>query len=909
MSLKTLNEKSKEFELPEEVIDKRETGRVSFIEKFPINSIKNLTLDQYVQGTDKNSFCYWLEFKEILFGIGGGNASKFGLYKSDDGNYYTSFGKNKKLLSGTELEAHFTKIKTVIESALEYTEQDKIDKIKDLDIPVWNMILLKILSLYYPEKFITVGASDVLIECARDITIKNIDLSPQNLIQINYECKKALTVLTEYKDWPYEKIGSFIWETYYGDAKRSYYILGSKYGEKSDEDIFPEMYQRLVISVGFAPKTDLSEYYCKNHSEIVKFLKEQGEESKSYTALKLFLNLKKGDRVAIKADGSPKGSKGFLSIVGIAEILEKDGKIYNHDPNGLGHIVNVKFIKAPVYKEFEMGGYGRTMHKIKKTEHIDLLFKSEYKPSVLKSAKKEFKNGNEIKNMEEPLNQILYGPPGTGKTYHTINKAIEIIDPDFNFNQDRKLIKERYDKYVKEGRIVFTTFHQSMSYEDFIEGIKPIAPETEGQPIKYKVIGGIFKNICNEARKADYKIAKLNGDVHELTPELFADFYKSLADNLPSKDSNNSDFRLKTPTGYDFELYKNSANTIVVKAGDKITPMSLSLFELTRVFFEKNTPNLKSYTNPTIQHILKNVEIESIDVDNSKKPFVLIIDEINRGNVSSIFGELITLIEEDKRIGANEELRVVLPYSKDNEDKFGVPPNLHIIGTMNTADRSVEALDTALRRRFVFKEMLPQTELLSPSAMYCRLLWEYKDVEWSNIEYVEKENMLFDFLGVEKALEENKKDIWEDMKDEEITEKTSYFDQFNFNGYNLQRILDIINNRIEILLDKDHLIGHSYFMNVSNEIELKKAFSKQIIPLLQEYFFGDYGKIALVLGEGFCKGKKVNSAAVIFAKVDDYETGSFDEKIIYNIENVDREDFDIKNAIKILLENCQNNNE
>lgn len=170
---------------------------------------------------------------------------------------------------------------------------------------------------------------------------------------------------------------------------------------------------------------------------------------------------------------------------------------------------------------------------------------------------------------------------------------------------------------------------------------------------------------------------------------------------------------------------------------------------------------------------------------------MLIIDEINRGNVSQIFGELITLIEEDKRLGNAEAIQVRLPYSKDS---FGVPPNVYILGTMNTADRSVEALDTALRRRFSFIEMPPCYSLIRTDG-------KAKD-------------------GI-------------------------------INGIDLSLLLEIINKRIEKLLDKDHMIGHSYFLNISTLNDLKSTFQNKIIPLLQEYFYGDYGKIGLVIGAGF----------------------------------------------------------
>ncbi|MEH6770064.1 McrB family protein [Maribacter arcticus] len=336
--------------------------------------------------------------------------------------------------------------------------------------------------------------------------------------------------------------------------------------------------------------------------------------------------------------------------------------------------------------------------------------------------------------MDLPLNKILYGPPGTGKTYHTINKALEIIGVD---DEDNTLPKEEIERLEREdrdrltkifnyhiyttGQIVFTTFHQSMGYEDFIEGIKPIVPKKEDGQIIYKVKQGIFKRICLEASYSVYLNNKTN-------------------DNTASKKDKKKAF--KTLTRKDFK-------------------------------------------------------------DNVGKPYVLIIDEINRGNVSAIFGELITLIEEDKRLGKKESLQITLPYSKK---RFGVPPNLHIIGTMNTADRSVEALDTALRRRFNFEERMPDPEIIK--------------------EFGKSKNS--------------------DLK------------------VDLVKLLETINERIEVLVDRDHTIGHSYFMSVKTMKDLKNAFYDKIIPLLQEYFYGDYSKMEMVIGSGFFVDKK-NKDAIVFA--------------------------------------------
>ena len=211
--------------------------------------------------------------------------------------------------------------------------------------------------------------------------------------------------------------------------------------------------------------------------------------------------------------------------------------------------------------------------------------------------------------------------------------------------------------------------------------------------------------------------------------------------------------------------------------------------------------------------------------ENTPK-YAIFIDEINRGNISKIFGELITLIEPSKRLWADDEIMVELPYSKE---KFGVPSNLYIIGTMNTADRSIALMDTALRRRFEFVEMMPEYDTLN----------------------------------------------------ETIIE-----------GINVGEMLKTINERIEYLYDRDHTIGHAYFINVSDLKTLANVFKNKILPLLQEYFYDDWEKIRLVLGDSqFIKEKKPANA--LFKSGTDY----INDKILYEI---DKEAFyDKQNYLKI----------
>ena len=330
-----------------------------------------------------------------------------------------------------------------------------------------------------------------------------------------------------------------------------------------------------------------------------------------------------------------------------------------------------------------------------------------------------------VYNFKFPLNTILYGPPGTGKTYNSIlyslgiaTKKEDIINGIKNNTETISDEKINEFNYLKEqGQIEFVTFHQSYSYEDFVEGIRPTLEENIGQDknkilekennetekeLKYTLYSGIFKNICKRAES------------------------------------------------------------------------------------------------------------------NLDKNYVLIIDEINRGNISKIFGELITLLEPTKRLGEAEELKIRLPYSCK---EFGVPKNLYILGTMNTADRSIALLDIALRRRFNFIEMPPRYNLL------------------------------------EREIE----------------------------NINLKKLLEAINTRIEFLLDKDHLIGHSYFVKVETFDDLKEVFRNSIMPLLQEYFYDDFEKIKFVLN---IKDNKENNFIIKKEKIkSEYIPEVLPEKFPKSIQN------------------------
>ena len=440
-------------------------------------------------------------------------------------------------------------------------------------------------------------------------------------------------------------------------------------------------------------------------------------------------------------------------------------------------------------------------------------------------SKEEIKSMNVNKNIS--LNTILYGPPGTGKTYYTKIYALAICCDEFNGDIEevkkldyKKEIVPKYDALVKEGRIAFTTFHQSYGYEEFIEGIKPLIKNDESKDVYYDIKPGVFKEFCDNNNKAAKDVEasgvdisapiwkmSLYGGKTDILQECFDENYLRIGFDLNSTDSSMKIFRDEMHKG-DIVLSLASFYEIngiaIIEDEDIVELQGKTEFKIARKvkwIFKNRVINIKEINggnrlairtcsglpniNRTELFKLMNKEGEN-NTTVEPKPCVFIIDEINRGNISKIFGELITLIETTKREGMPEAMQCTLPYSKE---KFSVPSNIYILGTMNTADRSIALMDTALRRRFEFIEMMPDLSIL-PNSEIC--------------------------------------------------------------GVNLQKMLDAMNSRIEALYAREHTIGHSFFMDLNANSTVKdfyKIFKNKIIPLLQEYFYEDYKKIRLVLGD------------------------------------------------------------
>ena len=508
------------------------------------------------------------------------------------------------------------------------------------------------------------------------------------------------------------------------------------------------------------------------------------------------------------------------------------------------------------------GGMGES---VKKLEELGFRVDDTMKPAGKGSSQDESMGYSEPSS---PENLILHGPPGTGKTYSTAKEAVRLCGEQVPEPEDREALMQIYQRFLAMGRIEFVTFHQSVSYEDFVEGRQPMTgsdedDDTSSTGFRLETVPGIFRRIAKRAetsrrRSTDGDAISVEGrqvfkmsigeannpeDAH-LFEEAIDGGYTLLGyDDIDWSDDQyaNREAIIETleAEGYTdlnaqsgpvqmphfFRNWVKKRDIVIVSKGNLlfraigeftgkykfrprseggyahrravrwhwVDPKGVSVSEIyTRNFMMKPIYQLdESELNiPALERYLNS---QRTDGPAEPEPFVLIIDEINRANISKVFGELITLLEPDKRLGQPNALKVRLPYSGD---EFGVPSNLHIVGTMNTADRSIALLDTALRRRFTFREMMPESPLLDEAAEKC--------------------------------------------------------------GLDLPRILDSLNKRIEYFYDREHQIGHAYFIGCESREDVDHVMRHKVIPLLAEYFFEDWGKIAAVLGDSDSHDRPIN---------------------------------------------------
>lgn len=684
-----------------------------FLNEWPLSRIQDLKLEEYTN-LDKTSFCYWVEAKTNLLGsIWGGSSYKFGIYKRRD--------KSKEVVNGNRMtddeyawhskygktrEEAFSTIKLILLEIVESAQNndlESIDKINLGDAYKW-----KIAFLYNDFKIVNIYKWDNL-----------------------YNAAEFLGFDEDIKSYP--ALNSFIIQK--KGADQDYFdftqLLWNKSETENNENINIEENTSFDLSypnqIFYGPPGTGKTYKINSFLNSTKKTetKEPVTSSIKIDRHKTFWHLAPGQGGYLWNDLKNGTRLGYeWCSVGLGDLNDLDKK----------HTENFKM--RTYFSDVKQGDYLCIISGKKFYGIAEALHNYDFSKAVVNGFDFQTIEVKWIKIFDTPeLLSASYTPTfgklNGGKRWNSLIQALQennIVFDDTTTIESVKLIPQ-------SNNSIFTTFHQSFSYEDFIEGIKPDLDEDD--ELRYNVEDGIFKIACDRA-------ANLAG-------------FEDLNDALKSPKE-------------------------VVKAKFEVS-----------------------------------------------EPFYLFIDEINRGNISQIFGELITLIEKDKRLGQLNETRVTLPYSK-SEIQFCVPPNLYIIGTMNTADRSVEALDTALRRRFCFTEMLPDRKVIEDKA---------------------------------------------------------------FNDYPRADVMEKINTRIELLLDRNYTLGHSYFIKE----DFKNSFKNEIIPLFQEYFYSDYSKIGLILGKGFVREKDRHKDKEIFA--DFYDVDDIDIQKTFELIPFDELNFD--DAIKLLL--------
>jgi len=781
----------------------------SFLQEWPLSRIQNMTLEEYTN-LEKTSFCYWLEALTTDIGsIWGGSAYKFGIYKRretsntitvdnriTDGDYawFKKYGDSK--------DTAFQTVKNIILSIIVSTQNNSLETIDNIDLG--DAYKWKIAFLYGNFNVVNIFNNESLFEAALSLGFKR---NTKIYSELNNYILLKKPIQQEYFDFTHE-----LWQRTSLANLTKYWIYAP--GENAIK--WEEFYKEGIMGLGWDEIGDLDQYKDKKEIKI-KLQKleniestKQNDTAANYEFHKV---IKIGDVIIVK--------KGIHELLGFGIVTSDYYFDYDKSTFQKCRKVNWK-LKGNWKVPFNLPL--KTLTDISKYPTEDPKYSKYFERLLAIMEGKD--NDNQTISMNESiqktrLNTILYGPPGTGKTYKLQNDFFDkfsIFESSLNKNQFLENLAQElswwqiisisvYD--LKSSNVNKIFEHELIKAKEKISDSKTIRPTIWGQLQRHTILSCPYVNVKDRSEPLYF-----NKD----------------------KDSNwtidNDLLKLYFPEGIEI---LNSIKNYVGNKGRLIKNYEFITFHQSfsyEDFIEGIKPKLEEGESD-LQFEIKDGVFKKLCLKAESDPknnYAIFIDEINRGNVSAIFGELITLIEEDKRIGKPNELKVKLPYSKKD---FGVPSNIFIIGTMNTADRSVEALDTALRRRFSFIEMMPNEEA---------------------------------------------------------------FNNLTFNdSYPRKEIMLKINQRIEVLLDRNYTLGHSYFIKE----DFLKSFENEIIPLLQEYFYNYYGKIGLVLGRGFVREKAITSKndKSIFA---DFDTKN-DVDIIKVYELIPFSEINFSEAIDTLL--------
>ena len=828
-----------------------------FLSTWPVQRIREMTLEEYTNPNRDDAFIYWIEKRlEILGSIWGGSAFKFGIYCRKDKTEKESkggriFGEQYAWMSKygqTEKQAFKTVLARILEiiDAVQSENLDIIDAVDFSPVCKWKLAFLyqdrekpRILPIYKKEWLL--------------YYYKEIDPSAK-LSKVPYSLLYT-SLYDRYREiGDIFEIGKELWERWEKrkDKKVKYWAVPVSWAIGDTEEAEALCAKTEVTSEDVSPFLD-------------KLLSDQ--------------ELAESDHIALLIEGDVR-AVGTLTNVEPGEFSWK--QIPVNFPSELVPIPTSETRELDASERKTIWDKAPATEPEKVTIAEDVPLPHEEPPE----------ESPEPSEPCIPKNIILYGPPGTGKTYSTVERALQLImggDKVKSMSSDTRM--RQFRKLQQDGRIEFVTFHQSYGYEEFVEGLRPVLDDDTSSEVRYELHPGVFKRIALQSAAEGFKTKD--------QPPSFEILWSKLIKTLKSE----GERLAKSITGKTYILEVTSRGGIgihgctvddegvITKTDDhgqtaskgntqliwdhrnELGPDPKDItYEKTKNLFalERSSGGGHHYTaiwmayqevlalstsssfqkmelsDPAlrVQEVLDKTAPGLVDFSFSKSSpqYVLIIDEINRGNISKILGELITLLETDKRLGSHDELKLPLSYSP--EHRFAVPPNLHIIGTMNTADRSIALMDVALRRRFSFEELMPEDSVIT------------------------------DVLGKIVA-------------DEAFIEL-------------VVEIFNTLNKRIRFLYDNDHQLGHAYFLAVRNHEDLREIFLDRIIPLLQEYFYGAWDKICAVLGCPYNEsGQPLRSgpikidnqyvAPIIKASVfDEAETIGFDHE-----QYEDRLDFEV----------------
>lgn len=806
--------------------DEAEVQRKEFLSRYPLEKLKDLTLENY---------CYQQKwewngesFTNLLKANWSSSVAVWELvqnwqnrlfYKKADWSYAVA-----RVMDDYKSRAEWDLTKTFnlfLEDTYNFINNFNVDNYNPSNYIQWATYLKSAIFFFYKwDIIVNLWTIDVAKSIAENLWISDdTDAIWYDILISKYLERKAPELVNEFWYYAIWRCLNDYYKTYLKKlrSKNSTIYYYAVWTDLWDWDRQQEFYNRWKLIIWWYELGDLKKF--KSDSELIeKFreLKYHDTETHFIQTFSKFKQIKKWDIVCAKSVYLQKKEMYIYAVWVVQQWYDEWYEYIDwlwHSLPVVWKILNEKY-------QVDWAKYQKTLTQIQ-DDNMKRLLKQLLWNDLNNSLSLTSSTMKDI-----PLNTILYWVPWTWKTYNTINYAVAIIEnkplKDIleESHNNRDAVRKRYENYVDSWQIVFTTFHQSFWYEDFIEGIKA---EVEEWWISYKIKDWIFKELCLKISKWEWK----NSD-------NFEESRNKLVDELNEKDTINIPF-LSWKWSFKVELneYWTWLASRTYDENWEWIRWHSKFFNYDQLYnIYKWLPWVPAWWHDNYRKAVVNEmkkrfwlnEYQENLFSDSKKNYVLIIDEINRWNISKIFWELITLLEPDKRLWWKEELKVKLPYS---QDEFWVPNNLFVLWTMNTADRSIALIDLALRRRFKFREIEPNSDLL---------------------------------------------------------------DNINVTWIDIKKMFETINDRIELLYDRDHLLWHAYFLPLKDDNSLEKLNSimlDNIIPLLQEYFHDDWEKIQMILWDHdnqsfkddsnkiIQKRKNFNNEKVLWFTDEDFEWDSF----------------------------------